>query len=108
MCDKFHLDENSADVHFIFEEGNIKVPANEMLLALESELFKSMFYGGIKEKGDIVCQMFLPLLSFTFCGSSTSKKKTCRLKLWTGLSSWVGNILLKNALMIASNFLQNP
>lgn len=49
---KLYQNEKTADVHFIFEtEENI--PAHKYLLAAARDVFDTMFYGSIKEKGDV-------------------------------------------------------
>lgn len=42
-----------ADVNFIFRDENQKIPANKCLLAIASPVFQRMFYGDLKESGDI-------------------------------------------------------
>lgn len=51
--DKFYLNEETADVHFIFEDGSVKVPANKVLLAIKSKVFMAMFFGKAKENADV-------------------------------------------------------
>lgn len=53
--EKLYLKSKKADVHFIFESnGNSeRVPAHKILLASGSEVFDTMFYGSLKEQGDI-------------------------------------------------------
>lgn len=42
-----YLDNETADVHFIFgAEKKIRIPAHKILLAANSDSFKTMFYGG--------------------------------------------------------------
>lgn len=54
-CMKLYLQEESADVHFVFltngEEK--KLPAHKYILAIGSPVFQSMFYGHLKEEGDV-------------------------------------------------------
>lgn len=50
-CSKLYLDEKSADVHFVFPEEN--VPAHKHMLANGSPVFMSMFYGALKEEGNV-------------------------------------------------------
>lgn len=53
---KFYLDEESADVHFLFDNGNgniTSVAAHKVLLASGSIVFYAMFYGVLKENGDV-------------------------------------------------------
>lgn len=44
---KFYLDIESADVHFWLDQHST-VPAHKVLLAAESDVFNSMFYGPMK------------------------------------------------------------
>lgn len=50
--DKFYLNEQTADVHFIFEAGS--VPANKVPLAAKSDVFMAMFFGLLAEKNDVI------------------------------------------------------
>lgn len=53
---KLYLDETPADVFFSFknaETADERIPAHKILLAMESDAFKAMFYGDLKETGDI-------------------------------------------------------
>lgn len=54
---KLYLDDLTADVYFAFENGTTagdeRVPAHKILLAMESDAFKAMFYGDLKETGDV-------------------------------------------------------
>lgn len=58
-CEKWYLDSESADVHFTFEStgsttsSSMRLPAHKILLATDSDVFKAMFYGELKESGDI-------------------------------------------------------
>lgn len=51
----FYLDAATADVFFVPDVGSNKerIPAHKVLLAAKSDVFKAMFYGELKEKGDI-------------------------------------------------------
>lgn len=49
---KLYNDETTADVHFIFKTGE-RLPAHKYLLAAASDVFYAMFYGSIKEKGNV-------------------------------------------------------
>lgn len=53
--EKLYLKSKKADVHFIFESnGNCeRVPAHKNLLSEGSEVFDAMFFGSLKEHGDI-------------------------------------------------------
>lgn len=52
---KLHLDEETADVKFLFDnEGNVEsVSAHKCLLATGSPVFKRMFFGELKEGSEI-------------------------------------------------------
>ncbi|XP_055301672.1 BTB/POZ domain-containing protein 3-like [Sitodiplosis mosellana] len=49
---KLYGDERTADVHFIFKSKE-RIPAHKYLLAAASDVLDAMFYGSIKEKGDV-------------------------------------------------------
>lgn len=53
MFGKFYLNSGTADVHFSFGEENSRISGHKVLLAAKSDVFHSMFYGGLKENGDI-------------------------------------------------------
>lgn len=50
-----YLSDEMADVFFAFyaDNGKIRVPAHKLILAAGSDAFKAMFYGDLKEEGDI-------------------------------------------------------
>lgn len=52
-----YLNEEFADVNFVFKtegEGDVvKVPANKAILGALSPVFRAMFFGELKEKGDV-------------------------------------------------------
>lgn len=52
---KLYLNEETADVHFVFkvDDEEQRVAAHKNILALGSPVFHSMFYGTLKEKGDV-------------------------------------------------------
>lgn len=59
--EKLYLQSKAADVHFKFgseDDPNsiVRVPAHKSLLATASTVFDSMFYGDLKENGDIQIQ----------------------------------------------------
>lgn len=52
----FYLNTKLADVHFVFgsDDGTIaRIPAHKHLLAVISDVFEKMFYGELKEMGDV-------------------------------------------------------
>lgn len=49
---RFYLNENMADVHFVFKSGE-RVPAHKILLTAASDVFDTMFNGSVPEKGDV-------------------------------------------------------
>lgn len=53
LADRFYLNDKTADVYFVFEQKNVKVFAHKVLLAAKSDVFMAMFFGELKEKGDI-------------------------------------------------------
>lgn len=66
VCKNLHLDVETADVNFIFDmvdpvDGTIttkKLPAHKNILAGGSDVFRSMFYGSLKEAEDITIKDF--------------------------------------------------
>ncbi|XP_055302490.1 uncharacterized protein LOC129568525 [Sitodiplosis mosellana] len=53
---KLYLEDDTADVHFLFESKNAKperVPAHKILLTAVSEAFRAMFSGTWKEKNEV-------------------------------------------------------
>lgn len=57
--EKWYLNSTTADVYFTFASTDLdstsstRVPAQKALLACDSEVFEAMFYGPLKESGDI-------------------------------------------------------
>lgn len=57
--EKLYLDADTADVHFAVKIGNEggafeRIPGHKSQLAAGSDVFKAMFYGDIKELGDVM------------------------------------------------------
>lgn len=54
--EKLYLDHETADARFKIKVGNEfeYFPAHKIILSAASEVFRAMFYGPIKEKGDIL------------------------------------------------------
>lgn len=52
---RLYLNNDFADVYFVFNEDDEteKVPANKVILAVQSPVFNSMFFGALKETGDV-------------------------------------------------------
>lgn len=50
-----YLNDKMADVYFLFHtnDGDIRVPAHKLLLAVGSAAFATMFFGELRERGDI-------------------------------------------------------
>lgn len=53
--DKLYLDEKTADVHFAIPSNSdvSRIPAHKAILATASSVFDAMFFGEMKEEGDI-------------------------------------------------------
>ncbi len=69
---KLYKNSNIADVYFIFTDEKKKIAANKCLLAIASPVFEKMFYGHLKEPGDITIvdathDAFLEFLQFFYC-----------------------------------------
>lgn len=54
-CEKLYLDEETADVHFVFKTNGetFRLPAHKAILSATSPAFHAMFYGSLKQDGDI-------------------------------------------------------
>lgn len=63
---KLYLNADLADIHFEFKvDGEIqKIPANKAILAVLSPVFNSMFFGTMKEKGNVKI-VDAPVTAFT-------------------------------------------
>lgn len=62
----------NADVHFVFPDENETIGAHKCLLAMASPVFQSMFFGQLKERGDIrivdaTPHAFREFLQFFYC-----------------------------------------
>lgn len=76
---KYFLDESSADVKFLFvlEDGTERrIAAHKIILAAKSPVFHSMFFGEMKEIGDITivgasCDAFVEFLQFFYLDNLT-------------------------------------
>lgn len=51
--DELYLDEKTADVHFLCESDLERIPAHKNILCEASDVFRTMFYGSMAQKGDI-------------------------------------------------------
>lgn len=53
---ELHLNVETADVHFVIgdQQQSERIPAHKIILSIGSDVFKAMFYGEMKETGDIV------------------------------------------------------
>lgn len=70
----YFLNTDLADVHFLFEIEQVRIPAHKMILAMTSPAFKTMFYGSIAEVGDIKIvdsssEEFKEFLSTLYCAN---------------------------------------
>lgn len=54
-CMRLYLQEETADVHFVFHTAGEekRLPAHKYMLGISSPVFQSMFYGTLKEEGDV-------------------------------------------------------
>lgn len=53
---RLYMDERTGDVHFEFDDGNgniSRIAAHKSILSAASEVFDRMFYGDLKEAGDV-------------------------------------------------------
>lgn len=49
---ELYLKPDKADVHFVFESDE-RIPAHKIILSSASKVFNAMFYGKLKEEGDV-------------------------------------------------------
>ncbi|XP_055316914.1 BTB/POZ domain-containing protein 6-B-like [Sitodiplosis mosellana] len=75
---KIYLNEQLADVHFVFEfdDDVQKVPAHKLILASLSPVFHTMFYGSLKEGNEVKIEdadanAFKEFLQFFYLGEVT-------------------------------------
>ncbi|XP_055316915.1 BTB/POZ domain-containing protein 6-B-like [Sitodiplosis mosellana] len=75
---KMYLNEQLADVHFVFEfdDDVQKVPAHKLILATLSPVFHTMFYGSLKERNEVKIEdadvdAFKEFLQFFYLGEVT-------------------------------------
>lgn len=70
-----YLNEQTADVFFVCNssDGDVRVPAHKILLSSKSPAFKPMFFGDLKETGDIripfTADAFKEFLRFFYFGN---------------------------------------
>lgn len=71
---KFYLNASLSDVNFIISSANEtqKLPAHKLLLAAKSDVFEAMFFGELKEQGDVkivdaTIDAFEQFLQFFYC-----------------------------------------
>jgi len=69
---KLYKNQQITDVYFIFNDEKKKIAAHKCLLAVASPVFERMFYGQLKEPGDITIvdathDAFLEFLQFFYC-----------------------------------------
>lgn len=73
---KFFLSTELADVYFLFEIEQVRIPAHKYVLAMASETFRTMFFGSLPEDGDIKIvdsssAAFKVFLSTLYCADVT-------------------------------------
>lgn len=74
--EKLYLDTKTADINFIFDiddDVTESVPAHKIMLSAGSPVFEAMFYGSLKEPGDVKIvdaspDMFKEFLQFFYMG----------------------------------------
>lgn len=78
ITEKLYLNSELADVHFIIKsDDNIhRIPANKAILAVRSPVFHSMFFGQLKNEGDIEivdgdAEAFMEFLQFFYLSKVT-------------------------------------
>ncbi|KAJ6639827.1 BTB/POZ domain-containing protein 3, partial [Pseudolycoriella hygida] len=69
---KLYKNSDITDVYFLFNDEKKKIAANKCLLAIASPVFEKMFYGQLKESGDITIvdathDAFVEFLQFFYC-----------------------------------------
>lgn len=68
---RLYLNADAADVNFLFH-GNRKIAAHKCLLAIASPVFQKMFFGDLREAGDVkivdaTAAAFMEFLQFFYC-----------------------------------------
>lgn len=53
FIEKMYLNPEISDVNFIFDKGEQKLPSHKVIMAAGSPVFQKMFFGSLKEKGDV-------------------------------------------------------
>lgn len=70
---RLYLNPDAADVRFIFDDDRGRqIPAHKCLLAIASPVFQKMFFGDLREAGDVrivdaTADAFMEFLQFFYC-----------------------------------------
>ncbi|XP_055326193.1 BTB/POZ domain-containing protein 6-A-like [Sitodiplosis mosellana] len=75
-----YLDDSTADVNFVFESEDVRVPAHKAMLAAASDVFTKMFYGDLPEEGDVkivdtTAKAFKVFLQFFYLSKVKSREE---------------------------------
>ena len=65
VLNSLFLDKDTADVYFLCQEGDHKVPAHRCILATASAYFHAMLYGKMKESSQLMCNLQVDFSSDT-------------------------------------------
>ena len=76
VLDSLFLDKETADIYFLCQEGEHKVPAHRCILAAASAYFHAMLYGKMKESSQLMCnlqvdfpsEIIIKMLEFIYLG----------------------------------------